>query len=101
MDEFDSIGEVLFYLANVGVIILGFYFIFKAKLLRNKIVLSFPMLFLHCIVLPINWFGCSLDVFGSTFCREFFWIYIIFPPIIFAVGLLELVIFEVIRRKYA
>ena len=101
MDEFNSLTEISFYLSNLGLILLGCYFLAKAKTWLLKLFLAVPMLALHFIVLPTSWLGCSLTIFEGAYCREFFWIYIIFPPVILIFGLAALVMFEYWSRRNA
>jgi hypothetical protein len=101
MDEFDSLSEIAFYISNFGLILLGSYFLIRVKGWLLKLSLAIPMLALHFIVLPASMTGCSLSVFEASYCREYFWVYIIFPPAILALGLIELITFEYWHRKSA
>lgn len=100
LKEIDSIPEIMFYVSNIGIIFIGFYFLVVSRTIFSKLFLSSPAILLYIITPMVFISGCKLDWLSSVTCREWFWIYVLFPPPVFVISLVELFVYKYFIKRH-
>ena len=85
---------VLFYL-NIPIILLGIFFLLKAKSMMLKIVYSIPLLCVYLLFL----IGCPLNCMDEVVCREAGWLFIYLPIVLVPLGIVEIILFKIFAER--
>ncbi len=100
LKEIDSIPEIMFYVSNIGIVFIGVYFLVVSKKISSKLFLSSPAILLYIIAPMVFISGCKLDWLSAASCREWFWIYVLFPQPVFVISLVELFVYKYFIKRH-
>lgn len=92
---FSELGVLI---VNLGLLILGAYFWSQTNRFWAKVAMSAPMFALHFAVLPAVLIGCEFSLIENSFCRESIWLFVVIPPFIFGLGIIQLIVYLVMKR---
>jgi uncharacterized membrane protein len=93
--EIDSIVEILFFVSNIGIILIGIYFLISAKTIIAKILSASPAIITYLLTPAAIILACHYEWADQTFCREAGFIYLIFPNYIFGFTIFQLLAYKV------